>query len=819
MRYSKVYYDDIWAVESKTSSLCCDWVKQLSSLYKDIESLSQSQAIKGAGAESIKNYLSEVHPVIVSFLNTICQTYMARVLLYYNGYTTQVDSGDRYTTIVRHEICDWGKIPDELRKLERRVTDASNNANRVARDIANLVSLPRPNQDALLDSLSSSRKKAMSLDEKVLNYEQAHANDFSEIDSIIDELNKLINSQLSNKRNPLASYKSGSIAKMCDLQKLVVNGSECSVIVTDFENSEDYEEVVANAFNRDVIIHEEEKESREWVRWVAIGVSVVASVALVVVTAGAASPLVCAGVGAAGGILSAAADNFADNYVETGSLTEDMDWADLAKDCVIGGVTGAISGYASSAKVVKSVVTPAEKLLFNTKVSAIQSGLKAGIDTVWDVGEAVFSGKTNKEILSVLGQEVFDNGEEFLKDTFAGFAKGLGEASQVGSALKQPIQKAIESTVLGVVESAGNTIIDTAFDVGEVVLKGGTLDDVTTVLDGGSSELVKNILVDGGEKFVESYINGKFDINPDDKKIAKKLLEKTTANLTGTVTAGVLETGWDLLELAECKIDGDSSKNCISILKENANEYIKDFANKESKLAIDTLSDDIIEKKLTKKISDYRTKTTGKVDNDTFWSVTETTAKTVNDTFSDVAETVVDSVINQKVDHVFAGDKDKTIDFGKIWDEDLDGGKKIAGDLEGNLNKNVKEQIESKKMRIEINGKEYKISTTRKTINDLSKKDYDHDGKVEIVTFGEGEVEGVLKEDYEAALALEGKGDYKDKTVQDILGLAHDVDVSPENVTVNSVKIEDVQKAQLKTRTKAKTYAISYEDAKNNSNK
>ena len=807
MGYKKVYYDDIWAVDSEASSLCNKWNEQIAELYQKINSLSETDSIKGAGAESIKNYLYETHSVLIAALTKLCQTYMAQLISYYYGYTSQVDTGDgskygvRYTTIVCDEISDGGKIPPSLKRLIERTDEVRIMANNAAQSVISLVTLPSPKTSELINSLSNAINKSVGLNSKVENYEGVHAKDFSDIDTLISELTSIVNNQLSENRTPSTSYRSGAIGTMCNYSDLVNSINKCDEILTDFQNSPSYKDAVALAFNRDAIIHEEEKESREWIQWVAIGAAVIGSVVLIVVTAGGATPLVCAGVGAAVGVTTAVANSFAENYIENGSLVEGMDWSDFTKDCLIGAVTGAITGYAGATSFVNSATKPIEKVLLNTSVSLAKSGAESLIETTWDVGEALIAGKSGEEILSVLEEDVGDMMKNLVKDGFSGAVRGFAESNKIGSALQQPIDKAIKGTALTLVDTGGNALIDMTFDVGDALVKGESLENIMSVLDADVSDMMGTMLAKGAGAFAEGLVGGKFDVSSDKKGVLRKIGEETLENLSGTLAEGTVTTGW---KVGECFISGESSEKCISVLSENASDFLKDFAQQEAKTVISTISKDVVDKKWISKIDNKSA---------------ETVFKTANETFADTLSKATDSIIDQEIDHIFAGDEDHSIDFGKVWNEGLDGGKTIAKDFGKNLGSNLKDNILEKERKVEINGTERTTNgMNQKIINDLSAKDYDHDGQVEIVTFGEGEVEGVLKEDYDAAMELAGKGAYKDKTVQDILGLAHDVDVSPDKVDVHKVKIDEVQKAKLKARTNAKTYSVSYEEATNTNN-
>ncbi len=93
----------------------------------------------------------------------------------------------------------------------------------------------------------------------------------------------------------------------------------------------------------------EEREDRAtaWKWGITIG-CVVLSVAAIVVSGGAATPLVMGAIGAATGALSGMGNSMLDEYVEHGWEGE-WDWGNIGKDAVVGGVVGGITSAAGAA--------------------------------------------------------------------------------------------------------------------------------------------------------------------------------------------------------------------------------------------------------------------------------------------------------------------------------------------------------------------------------------------------------------------------------------------------------------------------------------
>ena len=553
--------------------------------------------------------------------------------------------------------------------------------------------MPTPRVDELIKQLNVAAYEAVSLSRRAEEYEESRQNDFAELDVLINSLQKIINSQLGKNRVPLSKFELSSIGDMCDFNQLVINMNKLNEDNKKFAESSEYEEAMNLAFNREAIIKEEEKEKRKWVKWVAVGISVAGAIVLTVVTAGGASPLICVAVGTGTGVLTAASNEFTDNYIENGSLTEGMDWAKFSKSCIKGGVKGAISGYCGS--------------------------------------------------------------------------------TAIGSSFQQPIDKAIFSVAKTTVENAADGLIDTTFDVGEAIISKKPGSEILSILEKDTEKMMREITVDAGTSFVEGYIEGKFGVSSAEKGFLRRFGEETVKNAAGTVVEGTLNTVWDI---GESVVDPNSSKTMQSILDENIKKAKENFIDSEVSSMFSEISKGV-DKKLNK-ISG---------------NVKKNILKTATETTFDTASTVTGAVLNQVTDNVFFGKETdgKLVDFNEIWQKKLEGGKAIFKSAGAHLGTNIaKTHYEEKEFR-----------------NKLAKKDYDKDGKVDIVVFDKY---SVLKEDYDAAVALAGKGAYKNQTVQDILGLPRKTAVSESYVKIVSADIDELKKSSYKGRKTTNATKIEY---------
>lgn len=698
MTYTKIYYDDIWEATSKSSEKCNEWLPELQALSESFANFVKSESFKGEAATNMKNYLEQVHGTLIAIIGSVIQSYSTLAVNYYGGYTRVVDTGDskkyglRYTTIVSSEVSETGSIQSKLSNIINTAEQVVADANSVKNSIADLVTIySSPKTYNLYEQINAAKAKAQTVHNNAVKFEASRANDFEEIDRLIAQALRIITAQTGTTRTPIIAYQSGSIGDMCDINQILVDLEATSEKIEAITKDGYFEEDANLVLNRDALVQEEEEASREWIQWVAIGVAVVGAVVLTVVTVGGATPLVCAAVGAGVGAVTVASSKFADNYVETGSFVEGMNWSDFGKDVVVGAVGGAVTGYLGAISQGSAIKQPIEKgmtALTNTIVKETAEGVVATAwetgETIYEVGEAVIAGKPGDEIISVLNE-------------------GLDE------------------------------------------------------MEGEVSDMFKDITVEGAKSFVGGTVAGSFDVDTSDKSALKKVGEKAAEGVAEGVAGGTVNTLWNV---GEAVVDGDSSTTVTSALKEGFKETVQNVA-KETAGAV-------VSEGVFSGVDDIDSKT-GKI-----------VGKTVKDTVTDSVENITKGVTGRTMDYVYGDEKDANKILGDIWEEDLDGGKKVVESAGKSAGKHIVADV-------------YKDD---KHYNNLKKIDTDKDGKIQVVQFNDY---AVTKQDYDAAVENAGKGAYKDKTVQDILGLPKDTDLSIAKERTVSIDMTEKYSSSRKT--------------------
>lgn len=518
----KVYYDEMWEIIDKIRATNGKWNEQIANVTEKCEALTDSSVFKGAGANSINTYLKEVHGTLLGQIAVLLYELESRVHTYRYGYQSSVDGGDgsatgvRHTTIVEDEIEDGGEVCRKVNDMISLNDSLRNDVNSVRRSIQDLISLAYPTSaDRLEEGLYEAKKVATDLNLKVLNYENEQRSCFDAVDSLISELKSIVDTQLSDHRVPVASYKSGAITQMCNYESLVLASEKVIKDINDLEDT--YSQALELTFDRGELLEAERAEREKTgkiLKWVVVGVCLVASVAVTVATAGAATPLVLGIAGAATGAVSAGANNVIDQYVEKGDLRGNFEWSDFGKDVLIGGAVGFATGYVGGAISAGSTAgqTFGQKVINNFATEVVGEVTEHTLSATWDVTEGVITGKIT-DIQGVI-TEIESEQRELLGDVVK---DGIG--CIVGTALDGAIEFGDDKLFDKAKDGVGKTIGKVAYTTVTDVTKGVSEDILTSFTD----EVVDSV-VDTQRGFEWANVQESFEEAVSGQNIVEKTL-------------------------------------------------------------------------------------------------------------------------------------------------------------------------------------------------------------------------------------------------------------------------------------------------------
>lgn len=682
--------DALQKLEQSITGKSGEWIASLNEIKTAVSALIDSKKMVGAGADNIKSYLDMIHILTIASLQLLIQRHFQNCKLYKLDYRTNIDTGT-------HFVID----EEELEDYQQRLTDTNKKAVSIDSDLSYVLGGIKEiftvsyTNASLVDEWQKKTIRQMSqLDEDIKTLEKTHKDqDFVETEAMIQSLKTFIEERLACARKTQCEFTIDQLNTPAWIELT----QQVKVLLQEDKEREKLLEEAAELEEEYLQILEEEKEAREWAKWLAVGVGIVASVALVVVTAGAAGPGVCAVVGAIGGAVSAGATVLADTYVENGSL-EELDWSELGKECLIGAATGAVSGYLGAVSVGSAIQQPAQKAAFEFAKSAAENIAEGMVDIVWDVGEGLITGKPGDEILSVLEEN--------------------------------------------------------------------------------TGEMLKEILVEGAGKAAGGYVSGHFDVDAGDKSFLQQLGADTAENAAEAIASNATEFVVDVTtEYGNALVDPESSKSFTTILAEQGKEALaetaKDFVTAE------------VEDVVVGAVDSYQS------NHEDQSKIAEVVQDVAADTVGKSGGTFVGAAAGQGVE--ILTDSRENFSVKEIWEEDMDGGRKILQDAGKSAGQHVVDAVNE--------DKEFEEKMRR--------KDYDNDGKVEVVVFDKYMV---TKEDYDAAREVAGKGAYKDKTAQDILGLPKNTPISEGRVEVKEVEISKIAESTHEGRKETVATKIDYKN-------
>lgn len=680
MKY-KVNLDSLDRVYNSVSKQSEEWIGELEKVTKKAEVLLGTRNMFGAAADSIKNYTETVHKTLLQLLSQLISLHSYNCLLYKVDYQNNIDSGLHFK-IRSSELRDY---KTRIESTNKKAIEIDDGVTYVLNGIKDIMVISRADISAVDWQHTQVATYLEDLDNKIINLENNHHNnDFVNTADMLQSLKNFIVELLDKDRSYRTNFTMEKLASSDAFHHLY--GSMVNVLKEYEEKADSIEAAVQFQAQHVAALEQEERESREWIQWIATGVAIVGSVALIVVTAGGATPLVCAAVGAGAGVLTAASKGFADNYVKTGSLTEGMDWSEFGKNCLIGGATGAVTGY-------------------------------------------------------------------------------LG-ANAIGSVIKQPIQNAALSAATSIASESVEGLIDISWDVGEAIVQGKPGNEILSIFDENTNEMLREITVGGATGFVSGYISGSFDVSTDDKGFWRKTGENVLEESAKAITENSIETVWDI---GDAVLDPNSSDNFITILEREGKEFLVETGG--------DIAKGVVTSAISSGVDVYKD---GHKNNNTS-NFKKVANEFVASATGETAGSFIDGVTKQSIEKTM-GDRE-SIDFKEIWKEDMESGHGIVkGAVEDAAKEGAKLHYEDKQTQI-----------------DLGRKDYNKDGKVDVVVFDKY---AVLKEDYDAARSVAGKGAYKDQTAQDILGLPKKTAISEKRVVQKTVSIEDLEKSTYKGRKK-----------------
>ena len=427
----KVNFDALDGLLGGINSQTSDWLSKLETLGTSIEGLAGSSSIKGDAADNIKNYISTVHGTILGLLGNLISLHSSNFLLYKQDYHQNIDT-DLHANICEDTLRTTKESLDATKRSAISIDGEVRYALQQISDIFYYAYRDAGNVEASHHSVSTF---LTDLDDEIKQLESSHlSSDFANTTELIASLKAFIADTSGTGRSYKTSFSPDKLSGSASFQRLYdayVNvdqeiNEKADAIETAIEN----ENQRASALQKEYEEYLERQRKANIINWVVTGVCVVGSIAAVVATGGAATPLVVAGISAASSAIIAGTKNVTGQYVQNGNLNN-FDLGSFGKDVFVGAATGFITGYVSAGVggAITSTLskTAVGSTLLNSSNTLVRMGTNAVIGCASEVGSGIVArGAVTLVTTGSLGEtvkEMFDP-KSIMLDAISGTVTG-----------------------------------------------------------------------------------------------------------------------------------------------------------------------------------------------------------------------------------------------------------------------------------------------------------------------------------------------------------------------------------------------------------
>lgn len=286
-----VDFDELTTLGFSVNAKTSNWSEQLTSIQQAIGTIIEMESFKGAGASNAKDYLNQVHMIIIVSFSEIFAELCTRFLLYKDGYYS-IDSD------LHAQLCE--DTLDQLLKFfqgSHSEFDATHLRIRSITDsISDIMSADPASPYSVSTGYETVIRDQNSLKDAVNAYEAQHlSQDFVYLDAMISALARLI-LEYKNIDSSMAAYTSGAVMNSANAQAL---GRVLQDAYTSRSSLGDQVETAAkreaDRFEKLEAEWAQAREEQGWLNLVMGALVVVGGVVCIVATAGMATPFVVAG--------------------------------------------------------------------------------------------------------------------------------------------------------------------------------------------------------------------------------------------------------------------------------------------------------------------------------------------------------------------------------------------------------------------------------------------------------------------------------------------------------------------------------------------
>ncbi|HEL1198300.1 TPA: glycohydrolase toxin TNT-related protein, partial [Streptococcus equi subsp. zooepidemicus] len=301
MSYS-IKFDEISAAQQSTQTTISAWGDGMMSIQTALSALIGDSRLQGQTASSIKSYLSEVHGTLLQTLQSLMNDYSASLLLYKDGYY-QIDSNSHAQ--LPGQV--FKTLQSELRLSQAHLKDQLELLQNARAKVSDLVHYSGVSHAKTVVDYSELITDINRLDEAIMQYESNHARqDLAAFKELLASTRALI-AEYSSKPKRAGSYQVGDIGQLNTIKRFA---TAYQGVARHLEtNAKRLQAAQERDQARFEAVAAEDRASQGWVDLALSLVTIAVGVAAIVMTAGAATPLVVGAFVAGSGTVAYGASN------------------------------------------------------------------------------------------------------------------------------------------------------------------------------------------------------------------------------------------------------------------------------------------------------------------------------------------------------------------------------------------------------------------------------------------------------------------------------------------------------------------------------
>ncbi|HEL1205107.1 TPA: hypothetical protein TVL50_000674 [Streptococcus equi subsp. zooepidemicus] len=281
----KIHFEAISAAQQSTQTTISAWGDGMTSIQTAMSALIGDSRLQGQTASSIKSYLSEVHGTLLQTLQSLMNDYSASLLLYKDGYY-QIDSNSHAQ--LPGQV--FKTLQSELRLSQAHLKDQLELLQNARAKVSDLVHYSGVSHAKTVVDYSELITDINRLDEAIMQYESNHASqDLAAFKELLASTKALI-AEYSSKPKRAGSYQVGDIGQLNTIKRFA---TAYQGVARHLEtNAKRLQAAQERDQARFEAVAAEDRAKQGWIDLALSLVTIAVGVAAIVMTAGAATPLV-----------------------------------------------------------------------------------------------------------------------------------------------------------------------------------------------------------------------------------------------------------------------------------------------------------------------------------------------------------------------------------------------------------------------------------------------------------------------------------------------------------------------------------------------